>query len=82
VKLRVVMRDGDRENFYLEDLDTGEMIGTVKAVMTLHGDLMPSVESLTRFQNAKVVVDGKSLRRLQALHNAPISVSSKSVLSV
>jgi hypothetical protein len=64
VKIRVVAREG-AQGFHLEDEDTGEPLGTLKAELDLKGN--PKVDSMTRFQNAKLVVDGKSLKRLQRL---------------
>ena len=66
MKLKVVYVPGNQHNvtshFSLVDEDTDEEVGVLYKP---DGTLPPSVESMTRFQGAKIVLDGKSLKKLQ-----------------
>ena len=63
MKIKVVYPDGKFSNFNLIDDDTGELVGTLCA-NSVSSNGVPKVEAMTRFQNAKFVLDGKSLKRL------------------
>ena len=64
MQLRVVYPDGKFGQFDLLDEATGEKVGYLFADSFVC-DHQPKVEAMTRFQNAKLVLDGKSLKRLQ-----------------
>ena len=79
MKLRVVYA-GEPAGFLLYDDETDRQVGTLWAdsVVTYGVQTVPTVESLTRYQTAKLVIDGKSLKRLQRSHEVvkgPICVS-------
>ena len=60
----IVYPEGIFSHFLLIDDDTGKEVGRLYG----HGMLtlsQPEVEAMTRFQNARLALDGKSLKRLQ-----------------
>ena len=64
MKLKVMYTEDKFTAFSLVDDITGEKVGILYA-NDLATDHLPKVEAMTRFQGAKLVLDGKSLKRLQ-----------------
>jgi len=65
MKIKVAMPDDNKfDGFLLIDDDTGEQIGKI-APVSCSAVGIPKLEQLTRFQNAKLVIDGKSMKRLK-----------------
>lgn len=62
MKFRLTFIEPD--NLHLLDED-GELVGKMQIEEFING--IPTVKSMTKFQNAKIVVDGKSLKKLQRL---------------
>lgn len=62
-QLKLTYPDGKFYKFQITD-DDNNVVGELYADRFVT-DHLPTVESMTKFQNVKIIIDGKSLKRLQ-----------------